>query len=92
MIVHPVYRITTNNSPGELFFRGGQKEGSYPGGGELIFRVGNFAKKLTFSVQVGNSHDDENGIGIWQQRITALEQVEITLWRPMCLERFQTTL
>ncbi len=31
-----------------------------------------------FSIEIGISHDDENGIGIWQQRITALEQVEIT--------------
>ncbi len=28
-------------------------------GGELLFRVGYFAKKLTFSIQVGISHDDD---------------------------------
>ncbi len=61
-----------------------------------VFRIGNFAIKFTFSVQVGISHDDENGIDIWQQRIAAPEQVKITLlalWRPtMCLEWLQTTL
>ncbi len=42
------YRITPNNSPGELFFRGCQKGGSYSGDGELLFRVGNFTKILGF--------------------------------------------
>ncbi len=47
----------------ELFFRGGQKGASYSRGdysrdGELLFRVGCFAKKFTFSIQVDISHDD----------------------------------
>ncbi len=97
----PVYRITPNNSTGELFFEVLKKGELFEGGGELfeggelLFRVCNFAKKFTFSVQVGISHDDENGIGIWQ-RITAPEQGKITLlalWLPTtCLELFQTTL
>ncbi len=65
------------------------------GMGSYYFESG-ILPKSTFSVQVGISHDDENGIGIWQQRITALEQVEITLLSTMattiCLEWFQTTL
>ncbi len=87
--VEHIYRITPNNPQGSYFFEVGKKGGgvirggSYSGDGELLFRVGNFAEKFMFSIEIGISHDDENGIGIWQQRITALEQVEITLWRPI---------
>ncbi len=80
------FPLGVNRGMGSYFFevvkkggviRGG--EGSYSGDGELLFRVGDFAEKFMFSVQIRISHDNENGIGIWQQRITALEQVEITL-------------
>ncbi len=36
--------------------------GGYSGVGELLFRVGNFAEKYVFSIEIGISHDDENGI------------------------------
>ncbi len=80
--------MTTNNVSIEWFQttffevvkKGGViRGGSYSGDGELFFRVCNFAEKFMFSIQIGISHDDESGIGIWQQRVTVLEQVEITL-------------
>ncbi len=53
-------RIT---SQGSYFFEVVKKGGgSYSGDGELLFRVGNFAEKFMFSIEIGISHDDENGI------------------------------
>ncbi len=96
------YRITPDNSPGELFFRGGQKGGSVIRGGGVIRWMGSYyfelviqPKSLLFLLKLA-FHDVEIGIDIWLQHITALEPVEITLsalWRPTtCLEWFRTTL
>ncbi len=36
--------------------------GSYSRDGELLFRAGYFAKRFTFSIQMGISYDDANGM------------------------------
>ncbi len=47
----------------EVVKKGGViRGGSYSGDGELLFRVSNFAEKFMFSIEIGISHDDENGI------------------------------
>ncbi len=69
-----MYSITSNNSPGEfILFEMIKKGDSYSRDGYLLFR----AHKFTLSIQFGISHDGANGIGAWQQRIRAPEQVEI---------------
>ncbi len=70
-----LYRITWNISPGELFFRGGQKGGVIRGSirGRGVIISSDFAKTFTFFIQVGISLEDANVIAIWQQRIPALE-------------------